>query len=434
MGTIARGMKSSGGTALTDSYDVLAAELNADFDTIFTEINGNLNSTNIAVGGVTSAALASGISQAKIDDYSATATEAKIETNPDVSSSESLATTLQGELERIRYVLKRQSLGGRALHYAGAANLSTYWGDYSVRGPNLVRNNSFEVKTTIDGSAPDGWTIVGTPTVLTTAPTDTSNGKGKCISITGDDTIEGIQQAITGLKKSTHYFVQCRYVTTVGTMVMVTSGADVTSNFRDITINGTSATWDTMSAVVKTDSSATAITLNFITLQAADAFKVDDVTFQEMDKEIVVSPKTIVVRDSSTTAGALSNAEGVFPAGDGLTAAVTVPSSGCTISVRACCRIYPGASTQTFTGLLREVASTGPTTTEVDVASTPAFDKNSTMVTLGYTNTNPTPGDTYTYSTRSISYATSGTANGANWESGTKTLLSWLEVTLHVPS
>jgi len=214
MGLIARGMKSTGNTSLADGYDVLAAELNTDFDTIVTEINGALDYTNIVAGGINSTALATGIDTAKLDDYSASTTEMKAETNPGVSGSESLPTTLDGELERIRYVLKRHGLGGVALHNEGAANLSTYWGDHSVRGPNLVRNHSFEVKTTAAGSAPDGWTKLATPTTLTVATTDTSNGVGQCISIVADAATEGIYQTLTGLKKSTLYFVQARYVVT----------------------------------------------------------------------------------------------------------------------------------------------------------------------------------------------------------------------------
>jgi len=41
-----------------------------------------------------------------VDDYSADATQMKANTNPGAVGSESLATTLAGELERIRYVLK----------------------------------------------------------------------------------------------------------------------------------------------------------------------------------------------------------------------------------------------------------------------------------------------------------------------------------------
>jgi len=42
-----------------------------------------------------------------VDDYSATATQMKLNTNPGTTGSESLATSLAGEIERLRYVIKR---------------------------------------------------------------------------------------------------------------------------------------------------------------------------------------------------------------------------------------------------------------------------------------------------------------------------------------
>jgi hypothetical protein len=299
-----------------------------------------------------------------------------------------------------------------------------------VRGQNVVRNGGFEVKTTGSTAAPDGWTIFGTPTTCTQATAPVSNGTGKTLRIVADAATEGVYQTLSGLKASTLYFIQARYIVNVGSMLVTTTGAIASGEWRDISITKTTATWATVAGVIQTDATPTDIVLSFVSTANLDDFEIDDVCVREMDKEIVTKPNTVIVYDSSTNAGALSAAEAVFPSGDALTAAVTVPGPGCWISVKACARITPGATTETFTCLIRQALTIAGTNSDVDVASIDAFSANPTALALGYTNTSPTPGETYTYSLRQLAVAATGTANGTM--SG-KTLKSWIEVTLHVP-
>jgi len=59
-----------------------------------------------------------------MDDYSTDATQMQTTTDPGEVGTESLATTLAGELERIRFILKE--LGGGAQWYTTASfNLTT---------------------------------------------------------------------------------------------------------------------------------------------------------------------------------------------------------------------------------------------------------------------------------------------------------------------
>lgn len=81
-----------------------AADLNAEFDNIIT------NDVPL-----------------KIDDYSATTTQMRIQTSPGAQGSESLATSLAGELERLRYVIAR--ITGK-----------TYW--YDAPDRNLLTEKS----------------------------------------------------------------------------------------------------------------------------------------------------------------------------------------------------------------------------------------------------------------------------------------------------
>jgi hypothetical protein len=69
----------------------------------------------------------------------------------------------------------------------------------------------------------------------------------------------------------------------------------------------------------------------------------------------------------------------------------------------------------------------------VDIAEIVLAGANYTgAVPLGYTNNNPTPGTTYTYTTQAIASSASGTANGTT-NAGTETSLSWIEVELVPP-
>lgn len=77
--------------------DLTAADLNAEFDNIL---------DNLTPGG--------------IDDYSTNVTEMQATTDPGELGSESLATTLAGELERIRYVIAEMKSGGSEKWYETA--------------------------------------------------------------------------------------------------------------------------------------------------------------------------------------------------------------------------------------------------------------------------------------------------------------------------
>lgn len=94
-----------------------ASDLNAEFNNILT------NST-----------------PAGIDDYSASATEMRTTTDPYPASAESLATSLQGELERIRYVIAQ--LSGKTYWYQDP----TITNLFNYRRPNLV----YVSATTVD--------------------------------------------------------------------------------------------------------------------------------------------------------------------------------------------------------------------------------------------------------------------------------------------
>ena len=153
MGTITRGTKAAGGTDFVDNTDALASEVNTDFNTVYAEFNGNIADVNVDASA--------GIDPTKIDDFSASASEAATATDPGISDSESLATDLSDELERIRYAIERLSLGVDAVRNNAGGATTTYWGDLPARGPNLIFNGQFHLFSSGTSSAPDGWTANG---------------------------------------------------------------------------------------------------------------------------------------------------------------------------------------------------------------------------------------------------------------------------------
>lgn len=149
-------MPSMGQTAATYSRvktwssgeTLTASDLNAEFN-------------NILTNGTT----------AGLDDYSATATEMRVVTDPYPAAAESLATSLQGELERIRYQILE-------IKKAMQASNVTYWyqdlptaGIFSIVGTDIgVGDTTPDAMLDVAGTGRfDGTvTMVGAATVGTT--------------------------------------------------------------------------------------------------------------------------------------------------------------------------------------------------------------------------------------------------------------------------
>lgn len=89
-----------------------------------------------------------------VDDYSASVSQMQAATNPYPGGAESQATSLAGELERLRYQVK--------LLTRGAAS-GVYWYQPPVEAnrPNFLLNGSMEKWGNGTTAAPDGWVLAG---------------------------------------------------------------------------------------------------------------------------------------------------------------------------------------------------------------------------------------------------------------------------------
>jgi len=314
MAVITRGTKASagGGTAFVTATTILPGEVNTDFDTIYTEYNST-------VGG--------GIAATTVDDISATSATHDDTATPGDSSSHTLPTSLEGELEQLRYTVERLALGVGADRVDGSGTGTTFWGDLPARGHNLVNNPNFSQGVASGSTPPTGWTDIGTgtPTFSQVALTGAtlSEGQGYELRIqAGSAAVAGVRQTING-KANTRYLVVARARITTNAAHLTTTGADATSSFRNIDDTTTSTSYVTLKGVVQTDSTPTNINVQLTTNGASG----DDVRFAfmgiyECGADFVplgqsstqqITTTSAITLDNTTYTSILSGAETIVP-------------------------------------------------------------------------------------------------------------------------
>jgi len=394
MGTVSRGTKAYGGTEYQSGRTLLASELDGDLNPIVSEINGNLDDSNVKAGG--------GIDPEKIDDYSVSDTEYLSTTTPGESYAPSKPTTLAAELARIRYSILRSGAGFTAStspvrHGSTGATLGG-WIDAPARGKNLLIDGSFESWSS--GTALISWSNVGSPTLARTT-TLATEGAGKCVRITSAAASEeGITQTIAGLKTSQKYLVSARARLVSGDATaaarLEVTGADATSEYRpiiDTDCQTTSATFVTLCAVVKTDSTPTALTVRCITNAINPCVaEFDHVSVFEMQESIIEMPREVIVSSVNTTATAGHYVTAAWTdAGPSLS--LTPPGPGYQIVVQCqACVSHPGPDTAE--AIAMRLLENGSQVTCTYITQVSGY-----VATLHpfYMNMSPTPGTTYTY-------------------------------------
>ena len=379
MPSYTRPSKSTGQTVFIDNVPLPASDLEAEFTAI-----------NTALG---LCAAASGIDASSIDDYSATATEQKTQTDPGTGSSLSPATTLEEEIARLRYTISRLGLGVTVPYrYDGSSNVACAWVDYPARAENLATNGGFELKTTGSTAAPDGWTLVSTPTTCAQATPSASQGKGKSIRIVADASNDGISQTFAGLKAGTRYLVLAKALASVGTAKLTVTGADATSQFRDITLTSASASWTTLSAIIQTDSTPTDIVVSLLATSASDDVEFDHFGIYECSQDVNLTPRGYVATSSVTTSTGSHYTVG-SPADSGCSVTVVAPAPGYVIRVQGSMPVQnSGGSNANLQTLLKQNGSAAAVVGNMALAGGVFL-----TATVEFVNSAPVPGTAYTY-------------------------------------
>jgi hypothetical protein len=329
MATIARGSKTGGGTDFNTGQAMKSAEFNTDFNTVYNEFNGSISNANISAsaaiaysklnltglvvnGDLTDGTLlnakinaSADITATKIGDISATDDAHDDTTTPGDSASHTLPTTLQGELQQLRYAIERQALGLASGRFDATGTIeATFWGDLPARGMTSLPG----FNGVVTSGLPSGWTNVNTATLAQEAAdaADGLAGKGRAIKITAAGSAnEGISYTLSGLKESTQYWFGALVKATTGdTVKMTVTGADATSSFRDLTVTTTSTTWTWIHGVVKTDATPTSLVVSVLAAADTDIVWVADVQYGECAAVPISTGRVAVVEQQiASTAG-----------------------------------------------------------------------------------------------------------------------------------
>lgn len=421
MPTISRNSKSAGGTSFVDGTVIEADEVNADFDTVYNLVNGGLDDDNVTGNGFTGASLSSSatVEQTQINDISATDGAHDDTTTPGDSSSHTKPTSLQGEVQQLRYVVERLILGLAADRVDGTGTGTTFWGDLPARGPNLIKNPNFAGGTAATNVPPTGWSDLGTgsPTFSTVALSGATltEGKGRELRIeAGAAAAAGVTQSLAGLKASTRYLVVARARSTSGTVHLKTTGADATSFFRNINDSSSSTTYVTLKGVIQTDSTPTAIVVQLTAQGNADT---NDVSFafcgvyECAADHVRVSGSPWVIASTSTTI-ALGTAR-VSPIGS-QSVTINVPGPGFQIEVESEIPLTRDAANGTVgIDMMENVdggGATGVSYAEVELEAA----TSARHVFQKFVRQAPVPGSTYVYTLEAEADGSTANVNGAS--------------------
>jgi hypothetical protein len=260
-GTVARSTKScTGTTAWPEGVTTCVLdgeELNDDFDLIFNEFNGNITNANINASAAIAQSKIVDPEPSEVDGYSDSVGETDDDESPGDYSSRTAATTLQKEIEQLRYTIARVAGLTGATRVNASGSQTVGWVERPANPYNLIRNASF---TSEDSDVPKPWVVATSATPTLSDATD-AEGFGLVWNIVVSADNRGYSYTLTELKASTRYAVVVRAAEVSGACDIATTGADATSEWRNLDLNLDGATYANYIGVIQTDGTPTNIVL-----------------------------------------------------------------------------------------------------------------------------------------------------------------------------
>ena len=422
MGLINRPTKStSGSSEYADDTPIRYDELNDDINPIYVVLNGGLDDDNVAslsIGKITGT-----VNPERIDDTSASQAEhdttqdpGDVDSPPTTTTSRTLPTNVEDELQQLRYGIGRLALGNGVVRRdtAGPTNENAAWFEHPARGRNLIVNGYFNIPspflidlydtggppqnsgspdglwdqdgtTTLANRAPAGWSLTATPTVVQTAyRASATTGEGLELQVTSDAASEGITQTVTGLKASTRYLLRVRGRANAGDTINITTTGASGAVYGNAVLTLPNTNDGTVSSILVTDATPTDIVVSILSSAASDNFFLRSVELLELSEDPIP-----VAADGYTTQATLSESGAVNSSAytniGGLERVVICPGPGYEIVVTAALS-FNVASGQVSARITEGGAA---------VRTLPAGETGST--TIVYVNEAPTAGTTYTY-------------------------------------
>lgn len=304
------------GTSFIDGCEPNAADFNNEFDTIVNDYNGNITNVNINT--------LAGIAPTKIDDLSATASAMDTETSPGSYTSRSAATSLQAEVQRLRYKVAQAGGIEPCVRVNGSGAQVISWVELPRQTENLVANAHFATDMDADG-IPDGFAAEGASGGGVVAGASTAEGFGFTWTVAGDDN-EGVSYTLDKLRASTRYAIVIRAALSSGAGDITTTGADSASEWRNLDSNLSGASFADYCGVIATDTTPTNIVVKILG---------DGGAFIASIRDFAVYELAAIPRPSHETYSLATDRDATFSltAGAGDTAsdasiAVTIPDSG----------------------------------------------------------------------------------------------------------
>lgn len=295
-----RTVKSNGTPAWENAEIILHSEHNDEWVSFLLDYNGNVNDLNVKSSA--------DIAVSKIGDHAVNdSTFLGTGTDPGDHFGTVKPTILTKEIETLRHRIKWNE-GGTNLKARNAAGamVTVGWTEPPIVGRNLLPNPGFELQTGAAGTAPDGWTLVGTPaTAIIQAATGSEDDAGtdkRSFNIIG--TAEGIKRVVAGLKADTKYRIGICWLRANGTLrLSTTGGLGAATDYGDLLIDdASSSSLSYENGVIKTNSSGGDITVNILAQTASAELNAFYVWMYEMadDAPIELPPIQLQTVTDST--------------------------------------------------------------------------------------------------------------------------------------
>lgn len=428
----AKPVAGNGTSEYVEGQSLPAAELQADFDAIATVVNGDLDEDNLSSGTQIPNSKLVDIDGTKVVDHSDSATTAALATSPGDSATlgSNLATNNEGELERLRYRIGRNtSFPGAQYRNSSGTDVDVAWVEPPIVGPNRLANSGFEVFTGSSGDAPDGWTEVGTITTsaIEAAATAATGADKRSLALTMASSGGGISQTVSGLRASTKYLFGVRYFRTSGTVAVSTTGGLGSGNYQNPTISDNSTSGiQTVQIVVQTDTSGTDMVFRVLSGASSTDFNVVSVWCYELNEDFPGFEYSFPVQEATVSSEVTNVPATVNSATDWATNWTDIPSLDLSqyVPTQGLRLIYEVRiswasvlnDSQSFFGFRLELddGSTsivdGPYVEATDTFGTSEVNQVSS-IRLVHVVDNPTPGSTYTF-TPQVTAADSAAATG----------------------
>ena len=422
----------NGTPAYVEGRSLPATELQGDFDEIANKVNGQLDEDNLKAGTQIENSKLVDIDAAKVTDHAETAAVFATKTSPGDTETPTLPTTLEGEINALRYMAASRSgyLASGLVQYFNASAVLTdaSWTEPPMRGPNLIANAGFEDTGVVSGDPPSLWTEVGTIAASSTATGAAAKfGKSRRhFILTNTVADSGISQLLSGLKSSTKYLFGMNYTITSGAVEFFTAGGlDATNAYQDCLIADSATGSRSAQMIVKTDANARDITFTIQGTTTGDVWTVSEAWCYELSNENTsesfhiptrtathntaeVVPATFTVGQwNNEEIGELGLSQYIPSEGFRLTYEVTICYTGA--GTTAGTPVTPIGTTQSYSFIvLMDIDAAGDNTVDgpymIENKHVTDNWQAGGIIALKHVVENPTPGSTYAFAVQIGAY------------------------------